>query len=45
VSDFLKHLKSTGDSRPWLDRMASLSETNTKLGLDDVKAFEKNITG
>ncbi|MSQ87015.1 MAG: carboxyvinyl-carboxyphosphonate phosphorylmutase [Alphaproteobacteria bacterium] len=45
VSDFLKHLKTTGDSRPWLDRMASLSETNTKLGLDDVKAFEKNITG
>ena len=45
VSEFLKHLKATGDSRPWLDRMASLVETNTKLGLDDVKQFEKVITG
>jgi 2-methylisocitrate lyase-like PEP mutase family enzyme len=45
VSDFLKHLKATGDSRPWLDRMASLAETNTKLGLDDVKAFEKTVGG
>lgn len=45
VSDFLKHLKATGDSRPWLDRMASLAETNKALGLDDVRAFEKSITG
>jgi 2-methylisocitrate lyase-like PEP mutase family enzyme len=45
VSDFLKHLKATGDSRPWLDRMASLAETNAKLGLDDVKAFEKAVNG
>ncbi|MDX2144070.1 MAG: isocitrate lyase/PEP mutase family protein [Rhodospirillaceae bacterium] len=45
VSEFLKHLKTTGDSRPWLDRMASLAETNTKLGLDDVKAFEKVVGG
>lgn len=45
VSEFLKHLKATGDSRPWLDRMASLAETNKALGLDDVKAFEKSITG
>ncbi|MDX2222244.1 MAG: isocitrate lyase/phosphoenolpyruvate mutase family protein [Rhodospirillaceae bacterium] len=45
VSEFLKHLKATGDSRPWLDRMASLAETNAKLGLGDVKAFEKAITG
>ena len=40
VSEFLSHLKETGDSRPWLDKMASLEETNTKLGLNEVKAFE-----
>ncbi|MBM3512541.1 MAG: carboxyvinyl-carboxyphosphonate phosphorylmutase [Alphaproteobacteria bacterium] len=45
VSQFLKHLKETGDSRPWLDRMASLTETNAALGLGDVKTFEKTITG
>ncbi len=45
VSDFFAHLKKTGDSRPWMDRMASLAETNKKLGLDDVNAFEKVITG
>jgi 2-methylisocitrate lyase-like PEP mutase family enzyme len=45
VSAFFAHLKQTGDSRPWLDRMASLSETNAKLGLDEVKAFETKITG
>ncbi|MCB2106799.1 MAG: isocitrate lyase/phosphoenolpyruvate mutase family protein [Rhodobacteraceae bacterium] len=45
VSEFLKHLKQTGDSRPWLDRMASLAETNAALGLGGVKAFEKDITG
>lgn len=45
VSDFLSHLKETGDSRPWLNRMASLEETNTKLGLNDVKEFEDVVTG
>jgi 2-methylisocitrate lyase-like PEP mutase family enzyme len=45
VSEFLKHLKATGDSRSWLDRMASLAETNAKLGLGEVKAFEKTVTG
>ena len=45
VSDFYAHLKKTGDSRPWIEKQASLSETNTKLGLDDVKAFETVITG
>jgi len=44
ISEFLTHLKDTGDSRPWLDRMASLSETNYALGLDDVKAFEDRLT-
>ena len=45
VSEFYAHLKKTGDSRPWLDRMASLAETNTKLGLDEVKQFETVVTG
>ena len=40
VSEFLAHLRKTGDSRQWLDKMASLEETNTKLGLNDVKDFE-----
>jgi len=44
VSDFLAHLKETGDSRPWLDKMASLEETNTKLGLNEVKSFEDAVT-
>ena len=44
VSEFLSHLKSTGDSRPWLDKMASLGETNKALGLDDVKTFEDQLT-
>ena len=45
VSEFLSHLKETGDSRPWLDKMASLEETNTKLGLNEVKAFEDVVNG
>jgi 2-methylisocitrate lyase-like PEP mutase family enzyme len=45
ISNFYADLKKTGDSRSWLDRMASLAETNTKLGLDEVNAFEKVITG
>ena len=45
VSDFLSHLKKTGDSRPWLDKMASIEETNIKLGLNEVKAFEDAVTG
>jgi len=44
VSEFFAHLKATGDSRPWLDRMASLAETNTKLGLGEVEAFEDLLT-
>ena len=43
VSDFLVDLKSTGDSRAWVDRMASLSETNAALGLDDIRAFETRL--
>ncbi len=43
VSAFLADLKASGDSRPWMDRMASLSETNAALGLPEIKAFEANI--
>jgi len=43
VSNFLDHLKKTGDSRPWLEKMASLEETNNKLGLKDVKSFEDEV--
>lgn len=43
VSAFLSDLKASGDSRPWMDRMASLSETNAALGLSEIKALEANI--
>lgn len=43
VSAFLADLKASGDSRPWMDRMASLSETNAALGLPEIKAFEATI--
>lgn len=43
VSAFLADLKASGDSRPWMDRMASLSETNAALGLSEIKALEANI--
>lgn len=41
LSQFMSMLRETGDSRSWLDRMASLDETNAALGLpelDDVTA-------
>ena len=40
ISNFLKDLHRTGDSRPWMDRMASLEETNQKLGLEGAIQFE-----
>ena len=43
VSSFLSDLKRTGDSRPWVDRMASLSETNNALGLGELQKFEAEI--
>ena len=43
VSDFLSDLKKTGDSRSWVDKMASLAQTNTALGLDAVRAFEQQL--
>ena len=43
VSDFLLDLKQTGDSRQWVEKMASLSQTNHALGLDAVRAFEQQL--
>ena len=43
VQSFLTDLRRTGDSRPWLDRMASLGETNETLGLSEVRAFEAPV--
>jgi 2-methylisocitrate lyase-like PEP mutase family enzyme len=43
VSDFLLNLKQTGDSRQWVEKMASLSQTNHALGLDAIRAFEQQL--
>ena len=43
VSGFLADLKQSGDSRAWVDRMASLAETNRALGLEDLQSFEADV--
>ncbi len=43
-SAFLRELRATGDSRPWLDRMASLAETNSLLGADAYREFDARFT-
>ena len=43
VADFLADLRTSGDSRAWINRMASLEETNAALGLQEVRAFEADI--
>jgi len=43
VSDFLLDLKQTGDSRQWVEKMASLSQTNQALGLDAIRTFEQHL--
>lgn len=43
VGDFLEDLRKTGDSRAWVDKMASLGQTNTALGLDEIRAFESKL--
>jgi len=42
---FLAELRRKGDSRGWLDRMATLEETNQALGLDRIQGFEAAILG
>lgn len=43
ISIFFAELRSTGDSRSWLNRMASLKETNSLLGLERVLSFENCV--
>lgn len=43
VADFLSDLKQSGDSRPWVGRMASLAETNQALGIEDLQKFEADV--
>ena len=33
---FLTDLRKSGDSSSWLDKMASLEETNNALGLEEI---------
>ncbi len=43
VNEFLADLRTSGDSRSWVPRMASLEETNAALGIGDVQDFETEI--
>ena len=43
ISDFLADLQATGDSRPWMNRMATLSQANAALGLDVIRDFENQL--
>ncbi|MGI4848575.1 MAG: isocitrate lyase/PEP mutase family protein [Janthinobacterium lividum] len=43
VQDFLVDLKQTGDSRPWIDRQATLDQNNTAMDMDRIRAFEAQI--
>lgn len=43
MRDFLTDLKAGGDSRPWLERMASLEDTNRAVGLEELRTFDEYI--
>ncbi len=43
IEDFLASLKEKGDSREWVDRMASLAQTNTILDMELMREFEAKI--
>ncbi|MDC0073716.1 isocitrate lyase/phosphoenolpyruvate mutase family protein [Alphaproteobacteria bacterium] len=43
LTSFLKELKQSGDSKGWLNRMASLDETNSALGLEELNEISKII--
>jgi 2-methylisocitrate lyase-like PEP mutase family enzyme len=43
ISEFLADLHATGDSRPWMNKMATLSQANAILGLDVIRAFENQL--
>jgi hypothetical protein len=44
VGDFLQDLSVSGDSRAWVDRMASLEQTNNVLGLADIRKFDADVS-
>lgn len=43
VSSFLSDLRQSGDSRPWVGKMASLADTNNALGLSALQEFESEV--
>lgn len=43
IEDFLTSLRQSGDSRAWVDRMASLAQTNSALDIESMRAFEGRI--
>ena len=43
INNFLSELKISGDSRAWVERMASLEETNAALGLNEIRTFEADV--
>ena len=43
LGQFYAALKQAGGTQDWLDRMATLDETNAVLGLDAIKAFERGL--
>jgi methylisocitrate lyase len=43
IGGFLRELRRTGDSRPWLDRMTSLDELNALVGLPELERWEATV--
>jgi 2-methylisocitrate lyase-like PEP mutase family enzyme len=43
--EFFTELRATGDSRSWRDRMTSLDELNSLVGLNRLAQFENSLTG
>lgn len=43
LSEFITMLRETGDSRSWLDKMASLDETNAALGLPELNDVSAKV--
>jgi methylisocitrate lyase len=43
LTQFLTDLKANGTSEPWLDRMATLDETNAALGLPELNEIGERI--
>ena len=43
LGQFYEHLRRTGDSRAWLDRMATLDELNRVVGLQRFEQFDAHL--